>query len=142
MLYNINPQAWGPAFWQTMHYISVAYPDNPTKEDKESIKMFYENIKNILPCEKCRVHFVEELKKYPLTDNILASRYNLINWVKDLHNYANQWGNKKQWTYEDIINKYYNLYEEQSYNVEIITIILLVIIVCIIIVYMKYFRET
>ena len=41
MLYNINPKKWGRAYWETSHYITIAYPDSPTNEDKIIVKFMY-----------------------------------------------------------------------------------------------------
>jgi hypothetical protein len=66
---NINPSLWGACFWKAMHYITISYPDNPRERDKEHMGQFFRSVGNILPCEKCRVHFAQNLIKYPLTDN-------------------------------------------------------------------------
>jgi hypothetical protein len=136
MLYNINPNIWGGNLWRFMHYLTIAYPENPSNADKENVKKFFASIGNILPCEKCRAHFALNIKNYPLTDSILENRYNLINWLKDIHNEVNIRNNKKTWTYQDIINEYEN--ETVSYKTEIATVILLITIIIIIIFYMMY----
>ena len=41
---------------------------------------------NVIPCENCRVHFALNLKNYPLTDKVLETRFNLINWLNDVQN--------------------------------------------------------
>jgi hypothetical protein len=138
MLYNINPSLWGSSCWKFMHYVTIAYPENPTQQDKDKIKKFFLSIADVIPCENCRVHFAINLKKYELTDNILGSRYNLINWLKDIHNEVNIRTNKKTYTYEDVINEY-SIKENADYKVETVTIILLILIIIIIIVYMGNF---
>jgi hypothetical protein len=137
MLYNINPNLWGPHCWKFMHYLTMAYPNNPTQQDKENVSNFFNSIKNVLPCENCRVHFAMNLQKFPLTDKVLESKYNLINWLKDIHNEVNTRNGKKLYTYDDIIQEYNN--NNNDNKVEIITIALLILIIIIIIVYMKYF---
>jgi hypothetical protein len=121
-----------------MHYVSVAYPDNPTENDKEHIKNFFLSIGNVLPCATCRYHFSNNLKNFPLSDTVLSTRCNLINWLKDIHNEVNIRHNKKPWTYDDVIKKYT---QNNSYTIEIISITLLIVIIIIIIVYMKYIRQ-
>jgi hypothetical protein len=33
---NINPNIWGTHGWTFMHYITLAYPENPSEEDKKN----------------------------------------------------------------------------------------------------------
>jgi len=139
MLYNINPDIWGKHFWKTMHYLSMAYPEAPTEQDKEDIKNFFTSISRVLPCAKCREHFKTNLKNYPLNDKTLSSRKNMINWVKDLHNEVNRRNDKKEWTYDEIIKEYGN--DTESYTIEIITAILFALIMIIIIFYISYRRN-
>ncbi|ATZ80682.1 putative FAD-linked sulfhydryl oxidase [Bodo saltans virus] len=140
MLNNIIPSNWGPHFWRSMHYLTIAYPDNPTEEDKQNVKEFFYAAGKILPCQMCRIHFAKNLQKYPLTDNVLENKINLINWLRHIHNEVNSWSNKKMWSYDDIINEY-PIYEKKSYTVEMITIGILILIMVIIVVYMKFLRN-
>lgn len=140
MLKNISPEKWGPYFWQAMHYLTVAYPDNPTENDKNNVRNFFESVKNILPCERCRSHFLMHLKKYPLSDNVLMSKYNLVNWLLNIHNEVNIMNGKSTWTYNDIIKKYDTI-EQQDFHVEIATILLLILIIIIVCVYMFYKKK-
>ena len=138
MLYNINPSLWGPHFWQAMHYISVAYPQEPTIEDKENLKLFINSLKNIIPCEKCRLHFSQHFNKNPLTDIILSSRINVINWFRNIHNYVNVMTGKKTWTYDDVINKYETNQSNNSNKTQmIVTTSLFSLILIILIVYLR-----
>lgn len=137
MFYNINPSLWGPHCWKFMHYLTMSYPDKPTESDKNKIKNFFLAVAEIIPCENCRIHFALNLKNFPLTDNVLESRYNLINWLKNIHNEVNTRNGKKPYTYDDIINEYSNKNNTTDYNVEIVTIILLVFIIIILFIYAK-----
>lgn len=133
---NINPNLWGPSMWKTLHYITISYPNNPTDQDKQNMKTFFQSISNVLPCEKCRAHFAQHLTKYPLTDNVLSSRYNLVNWLINVHNEVNAMNNKRQWTYEQVMD-YYAKDHIQDNCIEIATIILLIIII-VVVVYFLY----
>ena len=35
---NIPPHIWGPSAWKLLHYITFAYPVNPTYDDKLNYK--------------------------------------------------------------------------------------------------------
>ena len=77
MLINISPRLWGESFWKMMHFVTLSYPDsnqNISEQDKTHVKDFFLSVKNVLPCENCRLHFEQNLEKFPLNDNILSSR--------------------------------------------------------------------
>jgi hypothetical protein len=101
---SIGPTVWGPVTWQSMHYISLGYPIDPTPEQKEIYKNYYLSYQIILPCSVCANHYKENLKKVPLTDDILSTRDKLIQWVIDIHNEVNIIKNKKVLSYEEAYN--------------------------------------
>lgn len=75
-----------------MHFVTLSYPDsnqNISEQDKTHVKDFFLSVKNVLPCENCRLHFEQNLEKFPLNDNILSSKDNLIKWLVDIHNEVN-----------------------------------------------------
>jgi hypothetical protein len=96
---------WGNAGWTFMHFISFAYPVNPSVSDKQRYRQFFESIQHVLPCPKCRVHFAKNMKKYDL-NVALESRDGLVQWVVDMHNEVNKVSGKPAWTKEQVI-KYY-----------------------------------
>ena len=137
-MYNFDPKHWGKAGWKLAHYISLAYPDNPTKEEQESMYMFFKYFGLNLPCWSCRVHYNGHWKKLPLTDDILKSREKLIKWVIDLHNEVNISLGKPTMSYEDAINMYMYPDEENGIDKNMKNLfILLVIFVIIIFIYKK-----
>lgn len=95
-----GPDTWGPHGWKFLHYVSLGYPINPTKEQKENFKNFFILLKYTLPCSVCRTHFAENYDKLPLTDEILSDREKFIKWVIDLHNIVNEMKNKPIVKYE------------------------------------------
>ena len=76
-----SPKEWGPHFWYVMECIAHNYPDYPEYEDIVTTKTFYINLKNLLPCEKCKNNYKKSLYKYNI-DNYLTCRSKLIQWVK------------------------------------------------------------
>jgi hypothetical protein len=90
----ITPEVWGPKIWQALHYISLGYPDKPTEEQKQKYKAFFLLLKDVLPCSICANHYAENLKKVPLTDDVLSSKDNLMKWVISLHNTVNEMKDK------------------------------------------------
>lgn len=89
------PQNWGPFAWMMLHSVALGYPDNPTIEDKLNYKMFYSNIKNILPCITCRLNFRKHSEQLNI-DNYLTNSYTLHEWVTKIHNITASTYNGKQ----------------------------------------------
>src|SRR3989304_8818389 len=130
----MDPEVWGNYGWKFLHITTLTYPECPTNIDKKSMKKFFESIKGTLPCYKCRIHYQEHLQKYPLTDDILSSRKNLIYWLIDIHNSVNRSLGKRELSYEEAIksiekivngNNEYNMYNYILYIIVIIFIILI-----------------
>jgi hypothetical protein len=90
-----GPEAWGPHGWKFLHYVSLGYPTNPTQEQKEKYKAFFELLKYTLPCHLCRIHYEENYNKSPLNNDILSDREKFIKWVIDLHNIVNEMKNSQ-----------------------------------------------
>lgn len=98
---TITPEIWGPHVWQSLHYISLGYPDNPTENQKKKYKAFYLLLKDVLPCSLCANHYGENLNKMPLTDDIFDNREKLVKWVIDIHNVVNEMKEKPIIRYVD-----------------------------------------
>jgi len=105
----MDPTRWGPKLWFFMHTLSFNYPENPTQNDKINIKNFFENLKYLIPCETCRIHYNEHTNKLPI-DNYLDSKQNLIIWVTNLHNAVNESIGKPIWSLEQVIEHYSNIF--------------------------------
>lgn len=134
MLNNIDPTIWGKSYWDVIHIITIAYPENPTEQDKEDVKKFFELLKSLLPCGNCASHYQQNLKKFPLTDDILSNKERLVKWAVDLHNEVNLETGKKVFD----INKLYSNYTKKEINIKTkMTMILTVILIILLIIYMK-----
>lgn len=105
---NIDPVLWGPSLWRGMHYITLGYPDNPSREQKYEMLTFFTVIKNLLPCSTCRNNFAEHLDKRPLTNDIIDSKSKLVNWLIQIHNDVNISLGKPVMTYEQFVDEYIN----------------------------------
>lgn len=83
---NIDPKLWGPSGWIFLHSITMAYSTNPTKDEKENMKSFFYSLRHTLPCSTCRTNYANSLSKYILTDEVLATRDTLVNWLINIRN--------------------------------------------------------
>lgn len=137
---NIDPTIWGSCSWKFMHYITMGYPEQPSEEVKKNTYNFYISLKYLLPCEKCRSNFSYHLTKHPLTDTILSSKNNLINWLIDIHNEVNISIGKPTMTYNEALDIYKN--ENQSYfeniDLRMLTVIITIILILLIIIVIKF----
>ena len=120
-----NNKIWGPHAWLFLHTITFNYPENPSEQDKVNFFTFFDSLKHVLPCAKCRKHYQENSKD--LKDN-LNSKDDLVKWLINIHNNVNIINNKSAWTYHDVYNKYQDIYNTTNpiNNVLIIVIILIV----------------
>lgn len=134
MLENMDPKIWGSSFWNTIHYIAINYPNNPSNDEKTNIKSFFLLLQYILPCNKCREHYKQNLINFPLTDIVLSCKNNLFEWTNILHNAVNKMNNKKHFKLEDAIKKYNNLEKKSNKNN---LIILGIIVIIVLILYFK-----
>ena len=104
---------WGPRAWFFLHTVTFYYPDKPSKKDKQSINNFFNSLSGILPCEHCRNHYAAHLKKYPIESNN-NSKYELTNWLIQVHNEVNISLGKKTMSYNDVIQHYKQFYSNKD----------------------------
>jgi len=131
--YNLNPNLWGPHAWFFIDNVAFSYPKNPTKFHKELFKNFFITIGDIIPCHSCRIHFKQNLKKIPLTNNILSSRNKFIEWVFQFHNLVRKSQGKNQRTHTEIMKYYDNPPNTSNNNTNHILIFMLFVFTIIII---------
>jgi hypothetical protein len=131
---NISPRIWGPHGWKFLHYVTFSYPENPTNEDKENYKFFFNSVGSILPCFTCRENYKNHLKKFPLDDNTLKTQFNLVSWLINIHNEVNKIHGEKILSYNEVLNIYFPKKVDYS---RYYPLILFVIIVLIWIIYKK-----
>lgn len=130
----MRPDIWGPPAWTLLHAITLDYPNNPTNEDKQNMLNFIISLGKVLPCAKCRLNFRDHLLKYPLDNEALSSKNNLVNWMIDIHNCVNESKNQNKLTYEEGLSKIlepYNNISESRINYMYIALVFLFIILVI-----------
>jgi len=115
---NLDPKIWGPYGWLFIESCIISYSNNPNEKDRENFKNFLENIKNILPCSKCRDHFSDYIKNNPLNNNILSTKENLLKWLLGAKNIIRKKNNKREISYEELIKYYINFYSINDINEE------------------------
>ena len=145
----MEPKVWGPPAWRFLHLITFQYPENPSDKDKKNYYIFFNSLKDVLPCPNCREHYSNHFKKHPIQ---LESRKELIEWLIDIHNEVNLMLGKKTYSYDEVYELYDDInssndndndndtYDNGSNN---ITVVFLLILVCLIgyYYYKNYYRK-
>jgi len=131
----MDPTVWGPKLWFFMHTIALNFPENPTFDDIKSYETFFENLKYIIPCDKCKLHYSQRLRANPVS-KYLTDNNTLFIYTIDLHNEVNKSLGKRIYSYEEVSNQYKNHYnnpynakniKNKIFNVKNIVIVLLLI---------------
>jgi Erv1 / Alr family len=98
---------WGPSMWHYLHTMSFNYPMKPNCNEKKHYRDFVLNLKNVLPCGKCRMNLRKNFKKLPLRMKDMESRNTFSRYLYKLHEIVNKMLNKKSGlSYEDVRERY------------------------------------
>jgi hypothetical protein len=107
----MNPNIWGPPMWISLHTITLNYPDNPTPCQQKMIREFFWNLQYVLPCEMCRNHYAEMIRTHPPDTK---DKKSLVYWLIDRHNQVNERLGKRIYSYEEVLKKYQDLYNQKD----------------------------
>ena len=137
----MDPTVWGPKLWFFIHTIALNFPDNPSFEDIKNYEMFFENLKYIIPCDSCRLHYTQRLSANPVS-KYLTDANTLFIYTIDLHNEVNKSLKKKIYSYEEVAKIYRNNYNKpyslktiknKIFNKRNMIILLVIIVACVLI---------
>ena len=126
----MEPKIWGNHEWLFLHTITLHYPDNPTEFDKEKYKKFFESLSHVIPCDICKSHYKQNIKKYPIQ---LESKETLTRWLHKIHNIVNVKNGIEEFSYDEFIKKFSDMYSNNSKTKILIPI--LIIILCLVLFY-------
>lgn len=101
----MEPKVWGKYIWTSIHMIALGYPDKPTQDDRINYQQFYMNLWQVLPCYKCSLNYLRHLEELPI-DEHLNDNMSLFKWTVDLHNIVNRELGKREWTFEEALEKF------------------------------------
>jgi len=141
----MEPTVWGPKLWFFMHTIALNFPDNPSFEEIRNYESFFENLKYIIPCDKCKLHYTQRLNENPVS-KYLTDANSLFIYTIDLHNEVNKSLGKRIYSYDEvskIYKKHYNNpysmtnFKTKFFTIKSIIIILLIIGIVGLIIYYK-----
>ena len=100
---------WGPPAWVLLH--SIAFNYVPNELNRETYRLFFENLQNILPCIYCRASYIEYISYVPISQ-FLDSSKELSLWLYQIHNLVNDKLRKQgliKWqdpSFEEIYKRY------------------------------------
>ena len=98
---------WGPSQWHFLHTMSFNYPTHPTEMQKKAYRNYMLNLKNVLPCGKCRNNLRENYKKLPLRISHMKNRETFSKYVYDLHELINDMlGKTSGLSYDQVRERY------------------------------------
>jgi len=115
---GLMTKVWGPPGWVFLHSISFGYPNNPSSFDTSKgqpvgttvfkYRAFFQDLGWVFPCVYCRNSYQQFVKELPLTDTVLSSRDNLVEWLYNIHNKVNEKLQTKysNSTLKQVISKY------------------------------------
>ena len=111
-------------YWNSLHYLSYNYPENPSLENKKQILNLINKMrKNGIACSYCRYHFNKwctknDIKKY------IDNRNNLISFFINAHNDVNNRNNKKILSRNEVDKIYLNFDYNYllKYGLDVITL--------------------
>lgn len=93
---------WGPDTWRAINAIARSAPEHPTPTEVVQYKNFFMSIGYVLPCPKCRRHYLSWLAQFNMS-RVCSSRDAMIRWVIDLHNAVNRRLGKRVLAYPEAL---------------------------------------
>ena len=109
----MDPNVWGKHGWIFLHSVTMAYPDEPTENDKQNYKEFFNSVSIVLPCKVCRKHLKQHMDELSI-DNALRNKKTLVEWLINIHNKTNVTLGKPTYTYKEVIEIYKKMYNNPT----------------------------
>jgi hypothetical protein len=133
---NLNPTIWGPRAWFFIDSIVIALPNNISSSLQNELKHFFIALSSLLPCEKCRYHFAEYIKKTDIMNVNFSTKDRVLKWVNNVHNEVRKRNNSKTINVVNTVKYYDDIYSSKTTYKDILYLVLFIVIVGILI---KYF---
>lgn len=142
----MEPKIWGPKLWFVIHTMALNFPDNPTFEDIRNYESFFENLKFMIPCDKCKLHYTQRLNQNPI-GKYLTDPNTLFIYTIDLHNEVNKSLGKKIYSYDEVSKiykkEYNNPYSLKNIKKKIFNIrnLIVLLVICILFLLVRYYKK-
>ena len=100
-----SPSVWGTVFHDSMMFVALSYPENPSSEYRKETETFFRMWIDRLPCYTCRIHARAYVSDHPPR---LKSSSDFVDYVVHFHNDINaRSGKKHDWTREEALSAFY-----------------------------------
>lgn len=109
---GIDPTVWGPNMWAIIHMVCLQAPEKIDANVRNAYYMFFSMMPYVLPCDKCREHWLGHIQKYPI-DEFLENRHDLFKWSVTMHNVVNQSLGKPEVEYEKALDHWTKVSKKQ-----------------------------
>ena len=86
----MDTRFWGPPGWKLLHSVTSGYPKVPTLQLKDTYRIWFHSLPEVLPCIYCRrslAQYYQELP--PIKHRAFDSCENLSTWIYHIHNKVN-----------------------------------------------------
>lgn len=106
---NLSPQHWGPKTWFFLESAGIAYPESPNDDQKTAAKNLLLSLKELLPCETCRINYgnyLGEIVDGNYLDEVVKNRNAFITFIVNVHNDVRVRNGQKARSMEDVFNYY------------------------------------
>jgi len=80
------PPLFGPHIWDTLMYVALNYPTEPTEEQQQVMTQFLTTLVRVLPCPGCANHAIKYVELHPPH---VSNGEKLLEWVVAFHNHVN-----------------------------------------------------
>lgn len=105
---------WGPYLWIVLHTFAEKLGRQPNElmalDEAREIVIILKATEHIMPCEKCRKHYHEYLKKNPVDDFVQRRgeflRQAVRTWLWKLHEAVNERNGAPSFPIEEVTPKY------------------------------------
>lgn len=82
---KLHSSTFGANQWDTIFSVGFTYPDGPSSGLQLRTKLWLQNMR--VGCLGCETKYNEALLKFPVTDDVVLSRQNLLSWMMSVRNY-------------------------------------------------------
>lgn len=108
----VTKNDWGPSIWTMIHFFAA----NLKKDKISFFNEFIKSLMYLIPCEECRKHMRENIKKIPLVISTKSDNKTIFEWSCNFHNLVNSKLNKPviqncNSIFKKYLDKYQSTYE-------------------------------
>ena len=93
-------KVWGSELWHLLHMFAHTYPDEPTEERQESMRLFLKHLAPNLPCFGCGMHCHDYFREFPPD---VSSKDALVDYFFTFHNAVNKRTGKREYTKDEAL---------------------------------------